>query len=388
MGRKEKVIKELKKAEINLAILTSPPNVTYASGFEVPYQPAFMGDMSDGLPMVMTCIGTESNEIWMAASEFYRSRLEKARQERVLYFRSFTHEEKNNVFDNFSKVLIEMIHKCISRTTHLRIGIEKEQCPVCVLNILKDVFHNISFVDVSEHMRRARFIKTDDEIMSLKRAAGAADAAQMRLYEISQEEGEYTELDIWFEVQKAVCRQTGRLTPFVGELVTGPRTGLSDYPLGPSERKVKKGDIAIMDISPRVEGYWADCSNVVVFWEKPDGEQLRYFKAVKEIYESGRDVIRPGVTCREVNEKMEKVYKKHGFEICSYQGHQIGVSVNEIPRFTYCDETVLEENMVVCIEPQIYTGARGKTGVRLERMLHITRDGARELNHFRWGIDE
>lgn len=387
MGRKEKIISELKSAGIDLAILTSPPNVTYASGFEVPYWPAFMGDMSDGLPMVITCIGTESNEIWMAASEFYKSKIERAGRQSVLYFRSFTHEAENNVFENFSRTLMETVGKCVSGTTHLTVGIEKERCPVCVLDNLKEAFNNITFIDVSECMSRVRLIKTDDEIMKLKQAAGAADAAQMKLYEIAQEEGEYTELDIWFEVQKAVCRQTGALTPFVGELVTGPRTGLSDYPLGPSERKVKRGDIAIMDISPRVEGYWADCSNVVVFWDKPDEEQLRYFEAVKDIYESGRDAIKPGVTCREVNEKMERVYKKHGFEICSYQGHQIGVSVNEIPRFTYCDETVLKENMVVCIEPQIYTGARGKTGVRLERMLHITQNGACELNKFRWGLD-
>ena len=83
---------------------------------------------------------------------------------------------------------------------------------------------------------------------------------------------------------------------------------------------------------------------------------------------------------------MEEAYKKNGFRMCSYQGHQIGASVNEKPRFTYHDNAVLEENMVVCIEPQLYTGPSGKTGVRLERMLHVTKDGARELNHFRWGM--
>ena len=50
------------------------------------------------------------------------------------------------------------------------------------------------------------------------------------------------------------------------------------------------------------------------------------------------------------------------------------------------DDYVLEENMVVCIEPQMYTGKAGKTGVRLERMLHVTGNGAVELNHFPWGL--
>ena len=143
-----------------------------------------------------------------------------------------------------------------------------------------------------------------------------------------------------------------------------------------------------MDVGPRVSGYWSDCSNVAVFWQEPNKEQLRYFRAVKAAYEAGRDAIRPGKTFLEVNEAMSAAYVQHGFSLCSYLGHQIGVQVNEKPRFTLFDYTVLEENMVVCIEPQLYSGKSGVTGVRLEKMLHVTKNGARELNHFSWGIEE
>ena len=72
--------------------------------------------------------------------------------------------------------------------------------------------------------------------------------------------------------------------------------------------------------------------------------------------------------------------------VSSFLGHQIGCNVNENPRFTFVDDSVIEENMVVCIEPQMYTGKLGKTGVRLERMLHVTANGAVALNKFPWGI--
>lgn len=142
-----------------------------------------------------------------------------------------------------------------------------------------------------------------------------------------------------------------------------------------------------MDVGPRVGGYWSDCSNVVVFWQEPNEEQIRYFQAVKAAYEAGRDAIYPGVSFRAVNDAMTEAYRKHGFELCSYLGHQIGVNVNEEPRFTLHETEVLEEDMVVCIEPQLYTGAAGSTGVRLEKMLHVTKTGARELNQFAWGIE-
>lgn len=386
MNRIEKVTNGLKNAGADLTVLVSPPNVIYAGGYEVPYWPAFMGDMCRGLPMALACIGTETGILWNVASDYYKSRLERADQRRVTYYQSFSHVENKNSVQNFRNALLDAVRRCIGTAVHITVGIEEEQCPAIVVETLREAYPEASFINISGVMEQARYIKTPEEITMLESAARIADAAQERLYEISRNEGEYTELDIWFEVQKAVSGQNKSLTPFVGELVSGPRTGLSDYPLGPTDRKVERGDIAIMDISPRVGGYWADCSNSVVFWEEPDEEQRQYFLAVKEAYDAGKEAIFPGVTFREVNRRMEEAYERNGFHMCSYQGHQIGASVNERPRFTYCENAVLEENMVVCIEPQLYTGPSGKTGVRLERMLHVTRDGARELNHFRWGI--
>ncbi|WP_138263472.1 M24 family metallopeptidase [[Clostridium] hylemonae] len=386
MDRMKKVTDELKKAGADLAVLVSPSNVTYAGDYEVPYWPAFMGDMCRGLPMAAACIGAESGVLWNVISDFYKSRLERAGKKQVICYPSFSHIERHDPAQNFKKALLDAVRRCIGTAGRITVGIEEEHCPQVVLEILREAYPDAAFVNISGSVERARYIKTPEEIALLERAARIADAAQERLYEISRKEGDYTELDIWFEVQKAVSGHNKSLTPFVGELVSGPRAGLSDYPLGPSDRKVERGDIAIMDISPRVEGYWADCSNAVVFWEEPDEEQRRYFSAVKDVYDIGREAVYPGVTFREVNLKMEEAYKKNGFRMCSYQGHQIGASVNEKPRFTYHDNAVLEENMVVCIEPQLYTGPSGKTGVRLERMLHVTKDGARELNHFRWGM--
>lgn len=387
MNRTEKIKYELKRDGIQIAVLTSLANVIYSTGFEVPYWSAFMGDMSKGLPMTAAVLGVES-ELWeIAASKFYESRLVGAGFENIQCYRAFQHETRDDAGNNFKRALSDAIQKVCGKGKKIVVGIEWESCPVCVKEVILELYPQAVLKNISPLLERARCIKLPEELELLKQAAKAADAAQEKLYEISRDPQECTELQIWFEVQKAVSEQTQVLTPFVGELVTGPRAGLSDYPLGPTSRKVEKGDIAIMDISPRVGGYWGDCSNAVVFWDKPNQEQVRYFQAVKDIYEAGREAIQPGVRFSEVNRRMEEMYQKHGFGISSYQGHQIGASVNEVPRFTYFEDALLEENMVVCIEPQIYTGASGKTGVRLEKMLHVTKSGAEELNHFRWGIE-
>src|SRR5207245_28033 len=70
-----------------------------------------------------------------------------------------------------------------------------------------------------------------------------------------------------------------------GELVTGARTA-QVAPGGPVGRQIAIGEGALLDISPRVAGYWADCTNTVVFGAEPTAEQRRYFDAARESCEA------------------------------------------------------------------------------------------------------
>jgi Xaa-Pro aminopeptidase len=386
MNHTTKIYNEMLKKGMDVAILVSRPNIRYASGFDEPFAAGWMQDVSNGLPMVTAVLSAQKKTIRLIASDLYKNKILRTGISDVEIYRSFTYLERNDADENYSRLLKEVLEEFRSGQEKTVIGIESNFAASILLQTAREALPQCVFLDVNQVLDECRRIKTLEDIRGLQGAARVADAAQQKLYEIARKETSCTELEIWFEVQKAASKAAGCLTPFVGELVTGARAGLSDYPLGPEDRKVEKGDIAIMDISPCVDGYWGDCSNSVVFWAEPNDEQKRYFYAVRDAFEVGLEAIRPGVRFCDVARIMEQEYRKHGLEVCSYQGHQIGCSVNEKPRFTFADDAVLEENMVVCIEPQAYTGKMGKTGVRLERMLHVTRNGAVMLNKFPWGI--
>ena len=58
-------------------------------------------------------------------------------------------------------------------------------------------------------------------------------------------------------------------------------------------------------------------------------------------------------------------------------GHGVGLEIHEYPRINSKSEDLIEEGMVITIEPGIYLD--GKYGIRWEDLLLVTSDGVEFL---------
>jgi Xaa-Pro dipeptidase len=67
-------------------------------------------------------------------------------------------------------------------------------------------------------------------------------------------------------------------------------------------------------------------------------------------------------------------------------GHQLGVTVNELPRLLQYDHTTIQPGMVFAAEPGAYEGVGGQAGVRFEKIMLVTSSGPEILTQFGWGI--
>jgi Xaa-Pro aminopeptidase len=142
-----------------------------------------------------------------------------------------------------------------------------------------------------------------------------------------------------------------------------------------------------MDLSGRLNGYWFDCTNThVIGGVAPTEEQRRYAKASQAACEAGMAALKPGNRASDASRAAAAAFASFGLPNAHYTGHQIGVTVNELPRLVPYDDSIIEPGMVFSVEPGAYQGPGGSFGSRSEKMVLVREDGPEILSQFDWGI--
>jgi Xaa-Pro aminopeptidase len=118
----------------------------------------------------------------------------------------------------------------------------------------------------------------------------------------------------------------------------------------------------------------------------PTEHQKKYARASQAAFDAGFGALRPGALASDVWAAANAAYEKHGLAMPHYMGHQIGATVNELPRLVPYDHMPIEANMVFAMEPGAYEGPGGTFGARSEKVILVTETGPELLSQFEWGI--
>ncbi|MDQ3867842.1 MAG: Xaa-Pro peptidase family protein [Actinomycetota bacterium] len=228
---------------------------------------------------------------------------------------------------------------------------------------------NLSLVDAQEALARARAVKDADELGLLRTALELCDVGQRAAREHVAEG--LTEIELWGEVRAAVEQAAGRRTPLLADLVSGERTGETGG--APGERVLRKDDVVLCDLVPRLAGYWGDSCTTLAVGTAPESARAGH-RRVREALARGLDAVEPGVRASDLDALV-----REGLDYPHHTGHGIGTSWHEEPRIVPGGATVLEAGMVVALEPGVYSGAEG---VRLEQVAVVTHDGCEVLSGF------
>ncbi len=380
----ERARQQLQRIGADWALLSSPENVTYVSHYDVPIDFGALANLSHG--PVLALVGVREPRSYLTANKYYAGSARKQTTfDEVIEFeilQIFEPYQKQNIQNNFLEAVRKTLRQAGLGHGKARLAVEARTLPLEIARLIMNEFPDVEIVEAFPALEMARRTKTDREIGLLKAVAEVVNVAQKELRKQTLEAGK-SEFEIWAQVNKAMHEFYGGKFFLGGELVCGPRNK-TVAPGGPVDYVTKPGDLVEFDISPRLNGYWADMANVLVIGAEPTEIQKKYAKAARDSFYAGAAMLRPGKKARDVFEAARAAYEKYGLKLGHYIGHGIGTNVNETPWFVPSDETVLEAGMVVCIE----TGAYGEEATgKCEKTFVIRESGEADMfPDFEWGI--
>lgn len=219
-----------------------------------------------------------------------------------------------------------------------------------------------------------RAVKDLGEVERISAAAELVAAGQAAVREAVREGA--SEREIWAASVSAIATVAGGPVEAVVDLMASARTALVGAP--PGDARVRTGEPVLFDLAPCRDDYWADsCATFVV--GAPPAKLSRRHAAVRRALEVGLAAARPGVEAGAVDAAVRSELAAAGLECPHHTGHGVGLAAQEPPWLVPGDATVLEEGMVIAIEPGAYSGG---FGVRLEHLALIEAAGAQLLtNH-------
>lgn len=251
--------------------------------------------------------------------------------------------------------------------THLRMPLGDFERLVAALPGLR-------VADCTDLIRRLRMVKSEAEIAKIAHVCAIGSRTFAGLPELAHEGQPLEELFRAFRI--AALRQGADDVPY---LVGGAdRGGYHDVISPPSRRPLRAGDILMLDTGATWDGYFCDFDRNFAIG-RADDLSRRAHDVLWRATEAGIEAARPGVTCRKLFEAMRAVTSEMdpgGGDVGRF-GHGLGMQLTEWPSIAAFDETVIEEGMVLTLEPSLSYGD-GRIMVH-EENIAVRADGAQLL---------
>ncbi len=268
-----------------------------------------------------------------------------------------------------------------------KVGVENTFLKVSMLEMFKHPHAKpqpLVFTDATHIMTDLRIVKSGEEIAKLRIAGKVADKAMAAA--VGAVKPGATETMIAGEAEY-VMRRNGAEDFFRTYVASGPRSSIAHGVV--SNRKLRKGDLVMIDLHPTVGGYHSDiCRTVSV--RKPSETQRRAFDVYLRAQRTAVEAVGPTTTMTKLENMMHEIFEKEGYEkyFIGPPIHGVGLEFEEPPlpaghAFFHGEEPKdeLKPGMVISIgNCGLYMG---EFGVRIEDTIVVTEKGHDELTTYR-----
>lgn len=270
---------------------------------------------------------------------------------------------------------IEAVFKNFLKKQHVRqLGFEGSDVSHTFYKRLKKMAAGLKLIDCGTHYVEKRMVKTEKEIVLIEKAQKITDEI-------------FSELRGWLQPGVSELQIAWQIEVLARELSADdisftPIIGINEHSAAPhhhnTERKLKRGDMILIDMGVMYKGYCSDMTRVL-FTKPPTALQIKVYELVQKAQRNAELFIKAGVTGQAADSIARDVIKKAGYgEMFGHSlGHGVGLDIHELPNLSQKYSGTLPENSVVTIEPGVYLP--GKFGVRLEDIVVVGKKGVRNL---------
>ncbi|MDC3092699.1 Xaa-Pro peptidase family protein [Paracoccaceae bacterium] len=241
--------------------------------------------------------------------------------------------------------------------------------PTIDFKLLQDNF-KFDIVDGASLIWALRTIKSFNEIKKIEKVAQIVSEVFEILPTIISATD--SERDVAKKLKKEILKGGVDSIPYL-PVISG-RGGVSQIIGNPTDKLISSGDFLFIDTGATYDGYFCDFDRNFAIGTASD-ELKRTNEILWHATEEGIKNLVPGAKTQDVWKKINKKIEDFGFMVKGEgrYGHGVGLQLTEPPSISSFDNAIIQENMVLTIEPSIEYKP-GKILVH-EENIFVSKDG-------------
>lgn len=275
------------------------------------------------------------------------------------------------VVEDKKKSLLKSAIEILKSQSFSTLGVEGDKISMNEFFFIKNSFSNTSIDDISHIISKERMQKRADELNYIKLAQEKTD----KIYEkIANNlfQG-ITEIEVASLINKEIYIEN--CEPAFDTIVAFGKNTASPHSL-PTKSKLREGDAVLIDFGAKYNNYCSDMTRSFSFKFASPQYSLVY-NSVLAAQKHLLKILNTDILGKDIHNIGIEKLGKYGKYCTHSMGHGVGIDIHERPRLSSKSDDVLQENMVVTIEPGVYI--KNNFGIRIEDLLIIKQDKACNL---------
>ncbi|PIQ78399.1 Xaa-Pro dipeptidase [Candidatus Peregrinibacteria bacterium CG11_big_fil_rev_8_21_14_0_20_41_10] len=268
--------------------------------------------------------------------------------------------------------LNEEIKKLAQKHKWQKVGFEGNHLTYYqALKIRRD-YKPLNLTPLGGEIDQLRIIKTEQEISTMKESQHINEKTLTETLKFLKVG--ITEAEIAWKIRE-IAYQLGATELAFDPIIAFGKNSSSPHYTPDHKCKLKKGDVVLIDMGVKYEGYCSDMTRTF-FTKPPSTQEAEVYNTVLAAQVNAINKLKPGMRGKQGDLLSRQIIEQAGYgdHFAHANGHGVGLEIHESPSLSskskHQDRNMrLAKNMIITVEPGIYLP--GKFGVRIEDMIVI-----------------